>query len=651
MNNSKFIQATCDTSKAVSRNNKIQVQFSGEGAYTNGSIINLPSLPPFGNISDKQMKIFQGYRDHETMHILCSHITDYAKPKIKIWLNNNGIDKKHTFNCLEDIRIERCANEAYFGMASNIHAMNQSLGEDVLETIRKETERWKKQGKDVTAETLYEPLYYAHMVTTARARMTAGFEYDPLFDIYDTASDKWKQFADRWAKKINSIPTGWTPHGVDPKVSLDGVKEVFSLVPAFIAEVGNMNQQQEKKEQQQQQAQGNNKTNNGKRMLVDQRLSASLNSNQQGQGEEGKTKNLNEPKAENKSKANAEENADQGQAQEDKADQQKKEKAFSSRGKGMGVTPTLRFDKEAAQKELVKDIGSELEREEYTPYSSKFKEKVNSYEICYEYRGDLNSSLADELFSAVKGDVIKAKRGLEIALQARNDVDMNSGALRGKLDSKRLVEAVTGSPYVYRNRKDGKEIDTTVTFLVDTSGSMGAANMFESTKTAYVLCKACESVGCQTEIFTFPGHCGDEENLFESKTAGEVIFRDLNVVKTLNERIDLPNVKKRLEFTSHSYFGCTPIAESVTILLVRQASMLTKKKILIVLTDGDLDYEAEKYLSVNCKKFADKNGIHLFGIGLGVNLDKAFKDNVKVDCGNLSREVLNCMAQIIAEEK
>lgn len=652
MNNSRFIQATCDTSKAVGRNNGIKVRFSGDGAYTDGSTITLPSLPPFGNISDKQMKIFQGYRDHETMHILLSHMEDYSKNRIKRWVNHNEIDKKLTFNCLEDMRIERCANEAYFGMASNIHAVNQSLGEDVLETIKKEQEKWKKKGKDVTAETLYEPLYYAHMVTMARARMTAGFEYDPLFDIYDTASDKWKQFADRWAQKINSVPTGWTPHGVDQQVSLDGVKKVFSLVPAFIAEVDKLNQQKEKKEQQQQQAQGNNKKKNGKAMLEDQQLSASQNPDQQGQSEEGKeTRDSNKPKAKDKSKADAEVNADQSQAQEGKADRQKKEITSSSQGKGMEneETQNYRFDKEAAQKALVNDISAELSSEEDFPYSSQFTEKVNSYEIYYSFRGDLNSANADKLFGAVKDDVIKAKRGLEIALQARNDVDMKSGALRGKLDSKRLVEAVTGSPYVYRNRKDGREMDTTVTFLMDTSGSMLMKRMFESTKTAYVLCKACESVGCRTEIFAFPGHGGDF--IFESKATGEKIFKNLTAIKTLSERIDLPVVKGRLEFTSHRGFGYTPIAEAVTILLLRQASMLTKKKILIVLTDGDLYSDAEEYLSVNCKKFADKNGIHLFGIGLGVELDKAFKDCVKVECGDISRKVLTRMAQIIAEEK
>lgn len=652
MNNSRFIQATCDTSKAVGRNNGIKVRFSGDGAYTDGSTITLPSLPPFGNISDKQMKIFQGYRDHETMHILLSHMEDYSKNRIKRWVNHNEIDKKLTFNCLEDIRIERCANEAYFGMASNIHAVNQSLGEDVLETIKKEQEKWKKKGKDVTAETLYEPLYYAHMVTMARARMTAGFEYDPLFNIYDTASDKWKQFADRWAQKINSVPTGWTPHGVDQQVSLDGVKKVFSLVPAFIAEVDKLNQQQEQKEQQQQQAQGNNKKKNGKAMLADQQLSASQNPDQQGQSEEGKeTRDSNKLKAKDKSKADAEVNADQSQAQEDKADQQKKENTSSSQRKGMGneETQNYRFDKEAAQKALVNEISAELSSEEDFPYSSQFTEKVNSYEIYYDFRGDLNSSNADKLFGAVKDDVIKAKRGLEIALQARNDVDMKSGVLRGKLDSKRLVEAVTGSPYVYRNRKDGREMDTTVTFLMDTSGSMLMKTMFESTKTAYVLCKACESVGCRTEIFAFPGHGRDF--IFESKATGEKIFKNLTAIKTLSERIDLPVVKGRLEFTSHGGFGYTPIAEAVTILLLRQASMLTKKKILIVLTDGILYDDAEEYLSVNCKKFADKNGIHLFGIGLGVELDKAFKDCVKVECGDISRKVLTRMAQIIAEEK
>ena len=648
MNNTRFIQATCDTSKAVGRDNGIKVRFAGDGAYTDGKIINLPSLPPLGTISETQMKIFQGYRDHETLHILCSHMEDFSKNQIHEWVTKNKDHEKETFNCLEDIRIERCANQAYFGMASNIHATNQSLGEDIQETIRKNKEDWKKKGKDVTAEMLYEPLYYGHMITMARARMKAGFKYDPLFDLYTEASDKWKQFADKWADKINAVPTGWSDadNRVDFNVSLDGVKQVVALVPEFIKDVKAVSKKRDKPQSKRRNQQGNG---DAEIQLIDGQtqsdtsgqtiqIQAEITGSSQGQAEASDQKS-----AKGKVKQETSQPDAQPEGSADDSDNDEGE------GQGKGFTPTLRYNKDEAKEALVQQIVSEIQSQEECPTNSFFTEKVNSYELRYGRSEDLNSDRVDNLFGAVKNDVIRAKRGLEIALQARNDVDMQSGAMRGRLDSKRLVQAVSGSPYVYRNRKDGKEMDTTVSFLVDTSGSMTADDMFQATKTAYTLCKACESVGCRTEILAFPG--SGSGKLYESNKTGEIVFDKIKVVKTFNERVDATTARERLAFLSHHSFGYTPIAEAVTITLTRLSKDLSKKKVLIVLTDGQLDCWTEDYLSKNCKKFADNNDIHIFGIGLNVTLDNAFEDNVEVEEGNLSQKTLARMAQIITEEK
>lgn len=655
MNNSRFIQATCDTSKAVGRNNEITVRFAGDSAYTNGTVINLPALSPFGTISDSQMKIFQGYRDHETLHILCSHMDDFSKNKMHDWTSKGKYNEKETFNCLEDIRIERCANQAYFGMALNIHAMNQSIGEEIQDTIRENKKDWKKKGKDVTTEMLYEPLYYGHMITTARARMKAGFQHDPLFDIYTEASDKWKRFADKWADKINAVPTGWcdTTNRVDFNISLDGVKQTASLVPEFIKDLKLMDKEQDKPKPTAKDQQGNgdakvqltNDQPSSDQSGQTAKVNVEITGSSQGDAESSDNKSVEGKTKQGMPKTD-------GQAEGTAKDSSKNQDEGQGPGFSNKPSPTLRYDKDEAKQALVQQITSKIqaqEAQEGLPMSPLLAERTNSYKLFYGAREDLTSERTNKLFGAVRGDVIRAKRGLEIALQARNDVDMRSGELRGRLDSKRLVEAVTGSPYVYRNRKDGKEIDTTVSFLVDTSGSMTKERMFQAAKTAYILCKACESVGCRTEILAFPGSC--KEGLYESKTTGEIVFDRFSVIKPFNERVDTQIARERLSFLSHRSFGFTPIAETVTITLTRLANEMTKKKVLIVLTDGELDSWTENYLSQNCKKFADKNDIHIFGIGLDVELDKAFKDNVAVNEGNLSQKTLARMAQIITEEK
>ena len=99
--------------KALGEKYDIQVQISGDQAYTNGKIINLPSMPD----SKEAALLARGYIDHESAHI---RFTDFS---VKC---GNPMLKCLT-NILEDIRIEKMMGAKYPGCRSNLKDLAEHL--------------------------------------------------------------------------------------------------------------------------------------------------------------------------------------------------------------------------------------------------------------------------------------------------------------------------------------------------------------------------------------------------------------------------------------------------------------------------------------------------------------------------------------------
>lgn len=99
--------------KALGEKYDIQVQISGDQAYTNGRIINLPSLPD----SKEAALLARGYIDHESAHI---RFTDFSVKSSTSML-------KCLTNILEDIRIEKMMGAKYPGCRSNLKDLAEHL--------------------------------------------------------------------------------------------------------------------------------------------------------------------------------------------------------------------------------------------------------------------------------------------------------------------------------------------------------------------------------------------------------------------------------------------------------------------------------------------------------------------------------------------
>lgn len=749
MNNNKFMEVTANVSRAVSKDNKIKVVF-GTGAYTDGDTITLPCLPAEKSLSYTEQMVMQGYRDHETMHILCSNMSTQSMKELKK-LNRAEFS---ALNALEDIRIERCAAQAYIGMKQNIQAVNKSLGENLKKGLN---------GKDLREDPIrgMPPLDYGLMLVMAKAKEDQGYSKDFFYELYESASPEWKAFADKWAKKINSVPTGWNGKEIDRRKALEGFKKVKAMVPGILQDVKEIYQQEIDQSLQQamqvpsQQPKGSSK-NNTKTISVPLPIgeqgngepSEGTESSDQQRGQKGKGSNS---KGQGKEK---QEDGQDGSSSGNNGNEEQDEQGGGSlsSGKGGNGSPgtgfsTARelsdedlidknkqwFNKDESLKELVEDIANTAKQTVQGPVNFDNYNWLGRYALvspplykqedgqefkeCY----DKLKTTFNVFINNSKQDVIRAKRGLEIALQTRSDTDMESGYRHGGFDSKRVVHAINGNPYVFRQRKDGKDMDTIVTFLVDCSGSMsdsdGAVNyphdkcyekalqrkMSIACRTAYILCKACESVGAKTEVILFDdayswvkkidgkyfadvvttpfpavkgkrvlgehfGNLGEGEYINLQAKVHELScfrepfapnpstcpYRSLLLLKEKQRRCDDPYSQAGFVFGLGRDDGGTPIGEAIDVCLHRLVSAPEKKKILAVLTDGIIDDQRTYLISTRLQSFADASNIDMLGIGIGSasrkSIREAFKNSVATSGGDLGRDLLNRIAQMIKED-
>ena len=80
------------------------------------------------------------------------------------------------------------------------------------------------------------------------------------------------------------------------------------------------------------------------------------------------------------------------------------------------------------------------------------------------------------MLDATSGQTNVLRRTLERKLAAKMKRSWVGGQQQGRLDSRRLVGAYTGSENIYKQREDSDDIDTAVMILIDHSMSMSGRN-------------------------------------------------------------------------------------------------------------------------------------------------------------------------------
>lgn len=110
MNHKHIIKSLPLLASVLGRKYGVQVRIGGDNAFTNGNVIQLPSLPL--DCDDTLLGLIRGYVDHESAHI---RDTDFEALKAA----NLTPLEKHLWNILEDWRVENVLAAIYPGCREN----------------------------------------------------------------------------------------------------------------------------------------------------------------------------------------------------------------------------------------------------------------------------------------------------------------------------------------------------------------------------------------------------------------------------------------------------------------------------------------------------------------------------------------------------
>jgi cobalamin biosynthesis protein CobT len=555
MKSGVFSDSIESSSKVFGRKD-VRVVFEGAEAHTDGTTIYLPALPPAADITVDQQDIIRGFRDHESMHVRCTDTSPAGMARLKA-INDAGNSHHSTIlQYCEDVRIEQAGILEYPGMAHGLTATNSHAAKMLLTQLES-----RGKPEDVVAA-LPKPLQFRIMLQSI-ARAAVGVESGGVFEVLNehmkAADPGLHALADRCAKQMVALPTGYSGNHLDDVEAKKGTVKSFELADEIFKAYSDYSEmtppppppEQPPQPQPQQPPQPGGKPGEGEGGDGEGEKGDDGQPGDSGSGDgEGEGAGAGEGEGDGKgSGEGGEEAGDQGGAQgqgqgqggggKDESagnDGEESQGMETSRGgsakgsgNGMGTVPQQKtetpdvsgIDDADMYAKALNDVVSDISNTKPEMKRGRVVKKKGMYKS-WTKRLSLKVSMQDAVMAAHSGSYSRIQRRgvqfmasidaelsgkkamirriLELELQARSDRHWESGHKSGRLQSVRLVQAMQGRESVYQKRTDGKDMDTLLYISIDGSGSMDGVNAQEALKLAYALSEALERTGCDIQV-------------------------------------------------------------------------------------------------------------------------------------------------------
>lgn len=207
-------------------------------------------------------------------------------------------------------------------------------------------------------------------------------------------------------------------------------------------------------------------------------------------------------------------------------------------------------------------------------------------------------------------------------LKAPERCGWDSGSISGRFDGRRAPRMLSGSESVFKRRWVSEGIDTSVSVLVDMSGSMSGWNAKSASHLAWTIAQAAESAGAECEVVGFRspsihdhiqygggrdmfGRLGESDR--EASRAGVLV-----VAKRFEDRT--VNVPHHFVKMGQIASGGTPDYTCLRSVVQQLSQRKSGRRLVIVITDGF--GESQKVLQLTrCSKAMFDVEVIAFGIG------------------------------------
>ena len=578
-NNPYALQKELDGLSKVMGRSDVRTTFQGEGAYTDGKTINIPAMKLDAQLTDKEMEALRGYHIHEV-----AHVTDTDSD---LWQGKRTTKRKrHTWNAMEDVFIERKAQEKYSGARKSL----QSTVDTVLER-ENAIDRETVEAGGNPYEDWPDQIDYAAL-QLARQRM--GYD-SPALDEY-----------------VNNLPNELRKEAeafVDAALAAESTEDTFKLAGKIASRMKKLGQQvgndDEQKQQQQAQAGGNEE-------------------GQQGDGGSGSGSGNDGDKGDGKGSGNGTKGDDENKPATSGADRMQRAGDVASQiAEAHKYDDNIRMERRVAltfksYEDYYEHLKDECEKSPLV--SDKVWKQIGHY--AQPTKGHNYSDLLERLAQ----DTTARSSGARLArlLLAREEKRTIGGQLAGRVDRRRLAQLVAGQRNVFTHQEAMRTDDTIVTVAVDASASMDK----RLTRIATAALNEClGKANCTYEVLTWTGYSNSPYDITwgcAGLPKGEAPFNTngLVEVKTAAQRSADPKVRSNIA-NMLSQAGVTPTLACLTGVAHRVVNHSEARRIVLMLTDGlpNGGYSEMAEVTDTANKMREA-GIELIGIGIECDEDQ-----------------------------
>lgn len=263
---------------------------------------------------------------------------------------------------------------------------------------------------------------------------------------------------------------------------------------------------------------------------------------------------------------------------------------------------------------------------DYEPATVNEKVPDSSNRDPHQREGDVRSKMSSTLST-------KVRNVLKVHSQAR----YQGGKSRGKINKRALARISTGYDRVWRSKEIRDVLDTCVTVLVDSSGSMSGSKYSHATAAALMMNECLSKLAVPHEIIGF-SYGWDDNDAYMHKRMSEVVDPDELMGRMLSSEVRM---------------NCNSDGDSINHAHDRLIRNKQKRKILIVLSDGSPAGQAgsQEYTVRVVKEIEQKSPVEIYGIGIeDTNVSRIYK-NFKVinDASELEDALLNTIKSFMVK--
>tara|TARA_B100001029_G_scaffold102119_1_gene84074 strand:- start:1385 stop:3142 length:1758 start_codon:yes stop_codon:yes gene_type:complete len=284
----------------------------------------------------------------------------------------------------------------------------------------------------------------------------------------------------------------------------------------------------------------------------------------------------------------------------------------------------------------------------YKVYTRAYDEEVTAEDLCSPEELQRLRKHLDQLMGSNKGTVSKLAHRLQRFLMAQQNRSWEFNKEEGILDSARLHKIITDplTPLSYKVEKDTEFRDTSVSILVDSSGSMRGRSMTVAAICADIISTTLERCNVKTEVLGFTTKQwkgGDSRKMWMEDGKPENPGRLNDIRHIIFKSADTPWRRGQKNFGLMLREGLLKEnvdGEALIWAHDRLSRRMEQRKILMVISDGaPVD---DSTLSTNQTNFLDlhlrqvihsietQSEVSLIAIGIGHDVTRYYKNAVTI---------------------